>query len=407
MILLISKSVTAATGSAQSSQDMIRCIGRVDKELTVVSLESPPSNQKVIENLGGAYPRWIIFYNFPKHPKVNSFLRKLENIYWKIKYPYKISKTRDKINEIQYKYIIVNSIGSYTLFKNLKLNPAVPAMLVLRESPELLLEYKNWSIAKIKEVFFCFSAFVFVSNKIKIEWQKLGVLDGRPTFYIPNTATEKITNKFISVDKNIFRKELKLPENELLITCLASIQIHKGQDVLLKAFDSIHENFPHVKLLLVGGKSGSSEEIFSLMKNLSCSKKVMYMGKANPDCALKYLAASDVMVLPSRSEAMPRVILEAMAMKVPVVASSVGGIPELIINEKEGLLFESGDVYQCAIAIEKILSSPEKRSFYSLNAYNKYWDCFSREKQKERWENTIMEMKLQSNGFEHINLNNY
>jgi L-malate glycosyltransferase len=81
-----------------------------------------------------------------------------------------------------------------------------------------------------------------------------------------------------------------------------------------------------------------------------------------------YMATADVFALPSLSEGLPVVTLEAMACGVPIVASKVGGVPEVVIHDYNGLLVEPGDSKELANSIIRILSSQELRKRLSKGA---------------------------------------
>ena len=87
-----------------------------------------------------------------------------------------------------------------------------------------------------------------------------------------------------------------------------------------------------------------------------------------PD-AYKYLKAFDLFVLSSVKEGQPWVILEAMVAPLPIVATNIAGIPEMIENEKSGLLVEPADSDALAAAIEKILTHPSLAHEMAQNAF--------------------------------------
>jgi glycosyltransferase involved in cell wall biosynthesis len=75
--------------------------------------------------------------------------------------------------------------------------------------------------------------------------------------------------------------------------------------------------------------------------SLAVGEKIIFAGQRKDINEL--LQASDCFVLPTLTEALPTVLIEAMAAKIPIIASKVGGVPEMVINEKNGLLLEPGD----------------------------------------------------------------
>ncbi|NLG19202.1 MAG: glycosyltransferase family 4 protein [Fibrobacter sp.] len=131
----------------------------------------------------------------------------------------------------------------------------------------------------------------------------------------------------------------------------------KGIDVLLRAMKEVLKEVPDADLTIVG-TGPQEQELRGLSKMLGLSDKVIFTGyRSNSFEALREM---DLFVLPSRTEGCPIVILEAMAMGLPVVATDVGGNPELLIDGKTGILVPSGDHARMAEAIIKLITGSEE-----------------------------------------------
>ena len=94
---------------------------------------------------------------------------------------------------------------------------------------------------------------------------------------------------------------------------------------------------------------------------------------------MKILKSSEILVVPSRTESIPQVIKEAFYLKVPVIATNVGGIPELVTHEKTGILVPSEEPEQLTIAINNLLDNDKTRRNIANNAFefinnNFSWD---------------------------------
>jgi len=109
-----------------------------------------------------------------------------------------------------------------------------------------------------------------------------------------------------------------------------------------------------MRLVLVGDGPERSN-LMSLCERFKLSADVTLVGYQ--DDVKPYFAMADVFVLPSHSEGSPNVLLEAMSMGLPVVATSVGGIPELVTHERNALLVEKRDVSALAAALSRVLES--------------------------------------------------
>jgi len=101
------------------------------------------------------------------------------------------------------------------------------------------------------------------------------------------------------------------------------------------------------------------------------------------------ISGLSLLVLPSLSEGMPNVILEAFAYKTPVVATAVGGVPELVKDGETGWLVPPRDPHALAQAIREALSNPEEARRRAENAYRHLLANFTVERQAEAWERAL------------------
>lgn len=142
-----------------------------------------------------------------------------------------------------------------------------------------------------------------------------------------------------------------------ILGCLGSFEARKGQMVLLQAVSRLVAGaLPHLHLLLVG--DGPDEEMLKAqVAEMGLQKHIHFFPfTQEPECVFQRL---DITVLPSLyKEGLPNVLLESMAMKVPVVASNLGGVPEAVLEGETGYLVEPRDSEQLAEAIQHLWSDP-------------------------------------------------
>ena len=129
------------------------------------------------------------------------------------------------------------------------------------------------------------------------------------------------------------RQELGLAPEALVAASVAVLRPGKGHDVALDALRRLDERFPELRLLIVGDGPARSE----IERRAAPLGKAVIMTGHRED-VMSILDAVDVLVHPSRVDAFPTALLEAMAAGVPVLASSVGGIPEIVEHGRTGLL---------------------------------------------------------------------
>ena len=134
-----------------------------------------------------------------------------------------------------------------------------------------------------------------------------------------------------------------LRNNQFNILFVGNLLIGKGVDTLLEAFALIVAENANVGLVYVGDGE-ELDQLRSRAKELHVSEKVFFEGRVNYKRIVDYMHYANVLVLPSIHEGFGRVLLEAMSMELPIVASNVGGIPLVVDDNISGLLFEVGGI---------------------------------------------------------------
>ena len=145
------------------------------------------------------------------------------------------------------------------------------------------------------------------------------------------------------------------------IICVGRLSPEKGQAGLLRAFAKVRPSHPELELRLVGDgpERGTLE---ALAEELGISGAVTFAGRLPEEETLAEIARSDLLVLPSFMEGLPIVLMEAMAVGVPVIASRVAGIPELVEDGATGLLFTPSNWDELASGIDRLLGDETLRA---------------------------------------------
>lgn len=173
-------------------------------------------------------------------------------------------------------------------------------------------------------------------------------------------------------------RSLDLPERETkknVILFLGRLGKRKGLNDLINAFSKVLVHCPFAELHI--GGDGDTEEFKKQVKNLSIQNNVRFLGWIGGGGKAKCFANSDVYCLPSYNEGFPMGVLEAMSNNVAIVASNVGGIPDAITNNVDGLLVDAGDVNGLANALITLLTNETLRHQYSKAAKLKFENHFS------------------------------
>lgn len=168
--------------------------------------------------------------------------------------------------------------------------------------------------------------------------------------------------------KNLSKEHGKIFQTDFVIGTIANFYPTKGLEYLIETvriLKSLIHNSKFIILIIGDGQERSNIE--SQIKNYGLEKEIILLGQI-PE-AFKYMKAFDIFVLPSIKEGFPWVILEAMAAKVPIVATDVGAMPEIIENDKNGILVEPKSPEQLAEAIKYLLENERIRREFALQAH--------------------------------------
>ncbi|MCM8611629.1 glycosyltransferase family 4 protein [Accumulibacter sp.] len=138
------------------------------------------------------------------------------------------------------------------------------------------------------------------------------------------------------------------------VLCLGRLGKRKGSYDLLDAVAQLTNKHPHVKLLL--GGDGEIEQVRVRAADLGISDHVHLLGWVRGEGKDRYLRSATIYALPSHNEGLPMSVLEAMAASLPIVSTSVGGIPEAVSSGTEGYLVEPGDIPSLVACLDRLLS---------------------------------------------------
>ncbi|MCF8095116.1 MAG: glycosyltransferase family 4 protein [Desulfobacteraceae bacterium] len=184
---------------------------------------------------------------------------------------------------------------------------------------------------------------------------------------------------FSNLGSGSFRKEFGFSLDTFIIVTVANITPWKGILCAIQAMNQLSQKHKNVHYVIVGEILETQKYYYTkLRKEVEIRKLqdyVTFAGKRSDICNI--LNEADVFLLPSLSEGTPISILEAMAMRVPVVATNVGGIPEQINQNVSGQLVKPNAPEEITIAIDRLISEPGLAKEHIDNAYEKVCKEFS------------------------------
>lgn len=204
------------------------------------------------------------------------------------------------------------------------------------------------------------NAITSVSESLKKDTLKLFKIDNKISV-IPNF----INIKEYETPKEHCIKRKYAPNGEKTMVHISNFRKVKRVEDVIKIFAQVKNAIP-AKLILVGdGPERLAVE--SLARQLNVYHDVTFLGKINDPKEI--LSVADLFLLPSETESFGLAALEAMAMKVPVISTNSGGLPEVNINENTGFLSNVGDVDEMASNAIKILSDEKLHQTFRKNAF--------------------------------------
>jgi L-malate glycosyltransferase len=154
------------------------------------------------------------------------------------------------------------------------------------------------------------------------------------------------------------RSELVMDDDELLFMTVANLRPEKGYDVLLEAAKAIADCALPIRIAAVG-RGPLNDALHARHVELGLGDRFQFLGQR--DDVLQLLAAADAFVLASHHEGLPVALMEATSVGLPIVASRVGGIPQVLEDEVDALLVPPGDPDILAQAMKRLASDPELR----------------------------------------------
>jgi len=163
----------------------------------------------------------------------------------------------------------------------------------------------------------------------------------------------------------------------LVIGTISELHKNKGIDLLIQALGQIKEKLPNALIWIIGDGE-EKNNLRELIKINKLKDHVFLLGKI--DDAKRYLKAFDIFTLTSRTEAFPYALLEAGQANLPIIASTVGGIPEVISDFKIGILVRPDNIKEIKLALTRLIDNPAERTTFGKNLAKKINKEFTVEK---------------------------
>ena len=234
---------------------------------------------------------------------------------------------------------------------------------------------------------------VALTNKERDDYILFKIAD-EEKFAVINSGVELNKFKELPFNENRnFKKELGIPENSLTIGTVGRLEPVKGHEFLVKAAKHIIPKYPD-SIFIFTGDGYLKQNLEKKAFDLGIKENIIFLGWR--DDVPKIISIFDIFVLPSLNEGMGRVLVEAMALGKPIVASGIGGIPDLVAHGKNGFLIPPKNPKELAKYIQVLLEDKDKRKKMGL-AGKEMASNFSEEKMVERIDNLYKKLLNQKN----------
>jgi glycosyltransferase involved in cell wall biosynthesis len=194
---------------------------------------------------------------------------------------------------------------------------------------------------------------IAVSRKTKSDLDKLPFISQK--IFVVYNGIEKINFEPKFAAQKYICDLAKTEPSPLMIGTISELHRNKGLDFLISACKSL----PDGVSVYILGDGEEKEKLSGMVEELGLQKKIHMLGRVED--ASKYLKVFDIFTLTSRTEALPYAVLEAGAAGCAVLASRVGGIPEIVENGESGILVTPGDIPEIERALNFLIQKKEKR----------------------------------------------
>jgi glycosyltransferase involved in cell wall biosynthesis len=206
------------------------------------------------------------------------------------------------------------------------------------------------------------TAIISLSTEMTAEFKGAGA-PSKLIHQVPNTLDDEAFRPASGDEKLELRKKLEIPPEATVVAFSGRMVSYKGVPRLIRVWERLCETHDNIRLLLVG--SGGSDihncdaEVQEFIRSHHMQDRILLTGFV--DNVDDYLRASDIFAFPTENEAFPLALLEAMACGLPVVATRVGGIPDAIEHEQNGLMIDPAQEDQLQAALERLIGDEALR----------------------------------------------
>ena len=178
------------------------------------------------------------------------------------------------------------------------------------------------------------------------------------------------------------RRALQLTDEAKVLLNVGRHEFQKGHRYLIEAMSYLHQKNSQLVLLIAGREGNTTQELMTQVKESGLNDQIRFLGHREdiPDL----LASADLFVFPSLFEGLPGAVIEAMALGLPVIASDIPSLREVVENGKNALLVPAASPKELAAAIDELLKDPGRMNRFSEKSREIFEQRFTLERYAER-----------------------
>ncbi len=265
--------------------------------------------------------------------------------------------------------LMANYSGFGALFFKL-LRPKIHFMLNLQEGDPFMHYQKRVGLLyPIFKMIFTKADSIIALSSYLAKWGKDMGFKGE-TIVIPNGVdTELFTKEIGDGERKNLRESLSLKDEDIALITTSRLVVKNGVGSVLEALAKLPDYLKNRVKFVILGEGYLKEKLVALAKNLNVSERVIWKGYVPHSEMPKYLKAADIFIRASLSEGFGNSFIEAMAARLPVIATRVGGIADFLHDDKTGYECLPENPESIVRAVQEILNNPEKKNAIIEEAY--------------------------------------
>ena len=271
---------------------------------------------------------------------------------------------------------ILDAQGSGGLGLALWVRQFIPSLKIVAHRRVDLAVARNF-LSKKKYLSPRIDRFVAISHRIRSTLRECGIDESRVSV-VPSAVDERVyRNIDPAFERSQLLKRFSLPADTVLIGNASALVPTKGNQFLISALPQITASASHPVHLLLAGEGSQKQALEDSVREAGLQARVSFLGHI--DAVPNFLAGLDIMAMPSMTEGLGTITLDAILADTAVAASDVGGIPEIVRHEETGLLFPVGDVDKLAASVVRLAEDAALRERLKRQALAHVRQSFSLE----------------------------